>query len=96
MPAFKTRMVFGPRGAPDVEQPLPMQIDSCKMSFYCSYINLRTNRYVADEKCLLQIFTTGKNDVSLWYRMWEAVTAVYSICVRAGFGGSFTGLGECP
>ena len=26
--------------------------------------------------------------------MWEAVTAVFSICVRAGKGGAFTGLGE--
>ncbi len=28
--------------------------------------------------------------------MWEAVTAVFSVCVRAGRGGVFTGLGESP
>lgn len=26
--------------------------------------------------------------------MWEAVTAVFSVCVRAGRGGVYTGLGE--
>lgn len=48
----------------------------------------------ADDKCVVQIFSTGKSDISFWYRMWEAVTAVFSICVRAGKGGAFTGLGE--
>ena len=32
--------------------------------------------------------------VVLWYRMWDAVTAVLSVCVRAGMGMVFTGLGE--
>ena len=32
--------------------------------------------------------------MSRWYRMWEAATAVYSVCVRAGRSGSFRGLGE--
>lgn len=30
MPAYKTEMVFGPRGAPGVQQPLPLRIESCK------------------------------------------------------------------
>ena len=48
----------------------------------------------ADDKCIAQLFSTGKSDVSLWYRMWEAVTAVFSVCVRGGQGGVFTGLGK--
>lgn len=49
---------------------------------------------VADDRCVVQIFSTGKADISLWYRMWEAVTAVFNMCVRLGEGGSFLGLGR--
>lgn len=50
--------------------------------------------WAADDKCVVQVFSTGKSDVSLWYRMWEGVTAVFSVCVRARRGGAFTGLGQ--
>ncbi|KAL8752312.1 MAG: hypothetical protein Q9199_005829 [Rusavskia elegans] len=33
MPAYKTEMTFGPRGAPGVQQPLPVSIESCKPIF---------------------------------------------------------------
>ncbi|KAF6236258.1 hypothetical protein HO173_005889 [Letharia columbiana] len=48
----------------------------------------------SDDKCVVQIFSTGPSDISTWYRMWEAVTAVFSVCVRAGRGGVYTGLGD--
>ncbi len=50
----------------------------------------------ADEKCAAQIFSTGKSDFGVWYNMWAAVTAVFSVCVRVGRGGVFTGLGRLP
>ncbi|CAF9930849.1 hypothetical protein IMSHALPRED_008295 [Imshaugia aleurites] len=80
MPAGKTRLIFGPRGAPEVQQGLPVLIESSGMQ--------------ADDKCVVQIFSTGNPDISLWYRMWEAVTAVFSVCVRTGRGGAFMGLGD--
>ncbi|KAI4225397.1 MAG: hypothetical protein L6R36_003939 [Xanthoria steineri] len=76
MPAYKTEMVFGPRGAPGVQQPLPLRIES------------------SDDKCLLQIFSTGSLDSSRWYRMWEAMTAVFSMCIRGRRGGVFWGIGD--
>lgn len=36
MPAYKTEMVFGPRGAPGVQQPLPLRIESCKTPLFLS------------------------------------------------------------
>ena len=53
-----------------------------------------TENQAADDLCVVKIFSTGASDISYWYRIWEAVTAVFSICVRAGRGGVFTGLGE--
>lgn len=76
MPAGTTRMVFGPRNLPEVQQGLPVHVES------------------SDEKCVMKVFSTGKSDVSYWYRIWEAVTAVFSICVRSGRGGVYTGLGD--
>ena len=48
----------------------------------------------SDDKCLARILTTGKADFSSWYNLWEAVTAVYSVCVRLGQGGVYRGLGD--
>ena len=48
----------------------------------------------ADDKCIMQLFSTGTTDNCNWYRMWEAMTAVFSICVRGGRGGVFMGLGQ--
>ena len=51
----------------------------------------------ADDQCVVQIFSTGRPDVSSWYHLWEAVTAVFSVCVRPkGQGGSYTGIGMSP
>ena len=35
----------------------------------------------------------GKSDTTSWYRIWEAVMLVYSVCARHGRGGSVKGLG---
>ena len=42
----------------------------------------------------MRIFSTGGSDMSTWYRMWAATTAVYSVCGRQGRGGSSRGIGE--
>ena len=62
--------------------------------FFSYFVVWNTESQAADNKYVVQIFSTGQSDISLWYRMWEAVTAVFSICVRAGIGGVITGLGE--
>ena len=36
----------------------------------------------------------GLWDSTTWYKMWEAVTAVYSVCARHVQGGSFSLFGE--
>ena len=48
----------------------------------------------ADVGCFLTLFSTGDSDIGYWYRMWEVMAAVFSICIRAGEGGSVRGLGE--
>ena len=48
-----------------------------------------------DEKCVVKLFSaTGRPDVTAWYRIWEAVEAVFAVCVRSRRGGSFMGLGK--
>lgn len=44
--------------------------------------------------CTLKVFTTGKKDIVSWYRLWEATTAVFSMCAVTGKGGSFRELGK--
>ena len=51
---------------------------------------------LVDDKCAAKIFSTGNTDASTWYRIWEAVTAVFSVCVRGGKGGVSTGIGKSP
>lgn len=93
MPADETSRIFGPQGDPRAQQKLPMVIESCMT--VCRFWTFPIlTPFAADEKCVAQIYTTGKSDVTVWYRVWEAVNAVYSICVRAGYGGSVRGLGE--
>lgn len=47
----------------------------------------------ADLVCSANLFSTGKSDVASFYNIWEAVTAVFSVCVRHGKTGSVRGLG---
>lgn len=62
----------------------------------CGMLTSASWNGLADNKCIAKIFSTGKTDLSTWYRIWEAVTAVFSVCVRAGKGGVSTGIGQSP
>ena len=94
MPVDSRSIKFGPRSDPTVQQGLPVSINSCELGNPHLIVNAKIDAFLADDKCVAQIFSTGPSDVSRWYHMWEAVTAIYSICVRAGLSGSFRGLGE--
>ena len=48
---------------------------------------------IADSKCSVTLFSTGKSDVASFYEIWQAVTAVFSVCTQHGKGGSIRGLG---
>ena len=41
-----------------------------------------------DAKCSANVFSAGKTESASFYTIWEAVTAVFAVCVRSGmFGG---------
>ena len=70
---------------------------SSSLSLPLPKCNRLTSWTSADDRCVVQIFSTGQWDVSSWYHLWEAVTAVFSVCVRPnGQGGSYTGIGTLP
>ncbi|CAF9943056.1 MAG: hypothetical protein ALECFALPRED_010502 [Alectoria fallacina] len=46
-----------------------------------------------DALCLLRIFGTP-SDTASWYELWEATTAIWSVCTRQSRGGSLGGIGE--
>ncbi|KAF6217540.1 hypothetical protein HO133_006878 [Letharia lupina] len=48
----------------------------------------------SDGKCMMRIFGRGGRDITSWFKVWEAATAVYAVCVRHQKVGSFRGLGE--
>ena len=47
-----------------------------------------------DAQCALKIFGKGRADVTSWYKVWEAVSAVYSVCTKHAKVGTFRGLGQ--
>ncbi|KAL2040445.1 hypothetical protein N7G274_006888 [Stereocaulon virgatum] len=48
-----------------------------------------------DNKCHMKIWTSdGFGDSTTWYKIWEVVTAVYSVCARHAQGGSFSRFGD--
>lgn len=47
-----------------------------------------------DLGCSANMFSTGRPDVSSFYNLWEAATAVFSVCVRHRKTGSVRGIGE--
>ena len=65
-------------------------------SSQCGMLTSAPSIGLADNKCVAKTFTTGKTDVSTWYRIWEAMTALFSVCVRAGKGGVSRGIGKSP
>ena len=48
-----------------------------------------------EDKCVVQVFDNGSADSTSWLRVWEEVSAIVSICVRRGYIGRSTGIGEC-
>lgn len=47
-----------------------------------------------DKKCLGRIFyVKQESDITSWYEVWEAFTAVYSVCIRNQRCGTSRGLG---
>lgn len=52
---------------------------------------LTCSMILAHDACVLRVF--GQADTARWLQMWEAATAIWSMCVRGAKGGSVTGLG---
>ena len=50
---------------------------------------------IADARCQAVVGMTGKSTSASWYEIWEAMTALTAMCVRAhGKGGRAFGMGE--
>ena len=41
----------------------------------------------------MRIFTAAASDTYTWYQLWEAGSALFSVCTRHQKGGSVRGLG---
>lgn len=79
MPADTTVQTFGPRADVSVTVPLPYTFRP------------------ADNRCQIRIFSTSStsaSDKALWYEVWEATVAIWSVCVRNYKGGSLHNLGD--
>ena len=93
-----TRMseTFGPKSEPAPQVTLPLSIESSK-SFNLRILPVLGSSFhltggsLGDEKSSVRLF--GTLDTTSWYRIWEAVVLVYSVCARHRKGGSVKGLG---
>ena len=95
MPASTEPLVFGPVTDPGARVKLPQAIESGKPSDFLKGSNFTDDRLREDDgECLSRIWNTKKeSDTASWFQMWEAVTAVYSACVRHSQKGTIRGLG---
>lgn len=95
MPASTETLVFGPPEDPGAQVLLPHFIQSGKPSGFTKGSNFTDDRLDEDDKdCLSRIWYTKKeSDTASWFKIWEAITAVYSVCVRHQQRGSIKGLG---
>ena len=102
MPASTDVEVFGPRDARLVKEILPQTIASRKcdtrpvpgLSDLLWLTNLVTKE---DNECIVKLFSsTGRSDITSWYRIWEAVEATFAVCARFRMSGSHRGLGGFP
>ena len=99
MDVTSTNVVFGPRQDPNTQVSLPDTLSSSKLpsvAYLWTPLLLPNAEFADDNKCFAQISTTtGNQDSSTWYKMWEALTALYAVCGRHIRGGKFKGLGKC-
>ena len=95
MPASIERLVFGPGVDPDAQVVLPHFVESGKPSDCVRNSIISDNSLREDDgKCLGRIwYVKEESDTASWYKIWEAVTAVYSVCNRKQQRGTFRGLG---
>ena len=95
MPASTETLVFGPEADPDARVLLPHFIESGKPSDLAKGLNFTDDRLREDDRqCLSRIWYTKKeSDTASWFQIWEAITAVYSACVRHQQKGTIRGLG---
>lgn len=96
IPADKIPRVFGPRGDPGVVENLPYNIGSgtsiAPFDFQLTFSKSSFHE-TEDVRCFANLFSTGKSDVASYYEIWEAVIALFSVCVRHGKTGSIRGIG---
>ena len=48
----------------------------------------------ANDKCIVDITDNGSADQVSWYAVWKEVQAIVDICVKVGYIGQSSGLGE--
>ena len=91
---------FGWTDDEDADEPLPFLLESRK--FHRVTVIATSSRRdcshntPAEDSCQVLVdVPNGETTLSSWYEIWEAVTAVASMCVRnKNKGGSARGLGK--
>ncbi len=106
MRASKKFRVFGSAEDPGVEEILPLGLEGGKRAEPVNHFapgqrtaqlifSLPFSSRIADRKCQLSIDIDGPATIALWYELWEATTAIATMCVRAkSKGGKAKGLGK--
>ena len=96
MPVSTETLVFGPEADPGAQVILPHFIESGKPSDFAKGSNSTDDRLRKDDReCLSRIwYTQKKSDTASWFQIWEAVAAVYSVCVRHRKKGTIRGIGQ--
>ncbi|CAF9924440.1 hypothetical protein IMSHALPRED_006196 [Imshaugia aleurites] len=91
MKATKQVRVFGSYGDPDVEEQLPLVLEA---AYATRQLILAVFFLIADGGCQLRIEIEGPPSIATWYELWEATTAITTMCTRfKEKGGKAKGLG---
>ena len=53
-----------------------------------------TAKFSADGNCVLNVETTGRSDITAWYRIWATAVDITALCVTTGRRGSQSRMGK--
>ena len=90
MRASKDTRKFGYAEEPGVQVELPLGLEAGKIDLLVSFKSRSSISDIligfirtADGKCQASIDIDGPATTASWYGMWEAVTVIASMCIRA-------------
>lgn len=95
MPAGAQILLFGPASDSRTQVEIPLQIKARKLGSKTISRSVKIDAELVLDSCSLTIYSTTQTPArSSNYEVWQALSALMSVCARQDKGGSVAGLGK--